>query len=128
MNLRDLSEIYRFKMCIDECGDMIAPGRNGHLYTDRGKLMYCLTDDGRKPFKSRHLLINQKEKLADITTCKLECDYEAIFELTDQAPGAIRRLMKAAGVKIRRTCTPEQLAHLATMRSKLPQNSISTGA
>jgi hypothetical protein len=108
MNLKDLSETYRFKTRTDECGDLIAPGRNGHLYTDRGKLLYCLTDDGRKPFKSQRFRSSQESRMEGIATCKLQCDYEGIYELTVVTPASIRTFIKLAGIPKRRRLSDER--------------------
>jgi hypothetical protein len=118
MNLKSLAETHHFRIRTDECGDLIAYGRYGHLYVDHGKLHYCLTDDGRHPFRSAKLINSQERHMGSIVRCHLRGDYEGIYELTSETPAAIRKLIRLCGLPRKRTLSPEQREQCALRLKK----------
>jgi hypothetical protein len=84
-------------------GDPIIPGRDGHLYTDAGKVMVCFSDDGRKrPFPTKQFKTFRLKILQPfIKHLKQEGDFEFIAEIEDTRE-AITKAIRVLHIKYRR--------------------------
>jgi hypothetical protein len=94
--LERLAEHYRVAVKRDSCGDPIIPGRNGHLYTDAGRIMACFSDDGRrKPFSARFKA--GRLKMLPAIRLTQDGDYEFIGEIPESLVWTA--LFRVLGVK-----------------------------
>ncbi len=118
MTLDLLSGQYRCRVTRDGCGDPIVTGKCGHLYTDRGRLMLCLSDDGRKPFTSATRKLSLMRQLAGRLTVTQQGDYEVIGQVAEDA-ATIRLCLRLLGIRTRRVPTPKQAEVLAAGRQLL---------
>ena len=109
MSLKALSEVYRFAVRRDECNDLIAPGRYGHIYQDRDRVCFCFTEENARGKVTPHKKAALK-RLLDFCRLDVECEAEAIWSCPRPSPAQVRTLMKAAGVKRRRTLSEDQRA------------------
>ena len=112
MSLKALSEVYRFNVRRDDCNDLIAPGRYGHIYQDRDRVCLCFTEEGSRGRVTAHKKAALK-RLLSWCRLDLECEAEAIWSCSRPSPAEFRLLMKAAGVKRRRTISEDQRARMS---------------
>ncbi len=92
---QEFAEKYRTKLVLDEVGDPIIPGKNGHLYFDGTRLCWMKLGEIDHLVKSRNLLCDSAEFWSGDNGQDLEVK-GIPFEYWEQ-------VMTLAGVKFRRT-------------------------
>jgi hypothetical protein len=119
------AERYRLRLRRDWCGDLIAPGKFGHLYEHAAGLLGAVLEEDRNgPSRVRSLLVHRRKALAADFRLHQAGDAEAIllFELGNAAQEKLA--IKLVGAKRRRIPTPAQLEALRRAREafRFPEN------
>lgn len=108
MTLNVLTEQYRCRAVKDGCGDLIVPGKFGHLSVEGGRLVVAVTDDGRKPFRSAFRKQSVLRELAGKLRVRQAGDFEVIADVLAEDAATVQTCLRLLGVPRRRLMTPEQ--------------------
>ena len=121
MEIKAFADKYRVRVRKDECGEMIIPGKRGHVYvhsypgTGVYGAIYERDTPTAKGFGIKPLLTLVLE---GSLTLKGEGDIEAIFLFDPERLDVVEVLLKVLRVSRRRIPSPELLERLRQMRDR----------
>ena len=115
-NIEVLASKLRLKTRHDECGELIVPGKVGHIYlhdAGRHKFGLVLEDRRSNPDPSdRRLPAKRRKALKAGFELHLDCDYEAILLFDGDNMKQSRLAVRLVETKAKRSCTEERLQQL----------------
>jgi hypothetical protein len=118
MNIREFASKMRLRVKRDECGELIIPGRRGHIYQHNDSFLGLAF----MPGKSR-LWANAKKKFSQVgITVRQDGDDEGTALFDPLNPAQVRLAMKVITLKRRRIPSPSQLEALRKATAALQRH------
>jgi hypothetical protein len=115
--ISEYAEKYRLRMKRDRCGDLIVPGKLGHLYEHgSGRFGMVLEDPADGQSRARGLLSRCRKALAAGFTAHQAGDAESILLFDPESREQSRLAIRLVGARAKRQCSPAQLERLRIAR------------